>query len=198
MVYFRFFGNRLYQIDELEGTRMVIMTAKVSKRKLLLVALLLILAAVILVTCLKKADTPGQPDTAEEITQISTNEARIAFLAQFGWQVQPEPVQTQQVRVPDDPSEVFLRYNDLQLSQGYDLLDYSGKTLTRYVYQITNYPGQDGVYFATLLICNDRVVGGDVASSRQNGVMHGFAMPEAKETSAAPAAGEAAVSEILS
>ena len=76
----------------------------------------------------------------------------MAFLEQFGWTVAEEPVQTQKVRVPEDPSEVFLRYNDLQLSQGYDLLSYSGKTLTRYVYQITNYPGTDGVYFATLLV----------------------------------------------
>ena len=129
---------------------MVIMTAKVSKRKILLIGLLIILAVVVLITCL-----------------------------------QQEPVQTQQVRVPEDPSEVFLRYNDLQQSQGYDLLSYSGKTLTRYVYQITNYPGSDGVYFATLLIYNDSVVGGDVASSRQNGVMHGFSMPAAQPSSGA-------------
>ena len=165
---------------------MVIMTAKVSKRKLLLIGLLIILAVVLLITCLKKSsgsDTP--PDTAEEITEVATNEARVAFLEQFGWEVQQEPVQTQQVRVPEDPSEVFLRYNDLQQSQGYDLLSYSGNTLTRYVYQITNYPGSDGVYFATLLIYNDSVVGGDVASSRQNGVMHGFSMPAAQPSSGA-------------
>ena len=125
---------------------MVIMTAKVSKRKMLLVLLLLVLAAAVLITCLKRADTPDtSQDTAEEIAEVATNEARVAFLEQFGWTVAEEPVQTQKVRVPEDPSEVFLRYNDLQLSQGYDLLSYSGKTLTRYVYQITNYPGTDGV-----------------------------------------------------
>ena len=99
---------------------MVIMTAKVSKRKILLIGLLIILAVVVLITCLKKSsgsDTP--PDTAEEITEVATNEARVAFLEQFGWEVQTEPVQTQQVRVPEDPSEVFLRYNDLQQSQGW-------------------------------------------------------------------------------
>ena len=37
---------------------MVIMTAKVSKRKMLLVLLLLVLAAAVLITCLKRADTP--------------------------------------------------------------------------------------------------------------------------------------------
>ena len=166
---------------------MVIMTAKVSKRKIILVVLLLILAAAVLVTCLKKSGSPEpSQDSAEEITEVRTNEARVAFLEQFGWSVQPEPVQTQQVRVPEEPSEVFLRYNDLQISQGYDLLSLSGKTLTRYVYQITNYPGTDGVYFATLLIYNDSVVGGDVASSRQNGVMHGFAMPQAGQSALAP------------
>lgn len=107
---------------------MVIMTAKVSKRKMLLVLLLLVLAAAVLITCLKRADTPDtSQDTAEEIAEVATNEARVAFLEQFGWTVAEEPVQTQKVRVPEDPSEVFLRYNDLQLSQGYDLLSYSGK-----------------------------------------------------------------------
>ena len=178
---------------------MVIMTAKVSKRKILLVLALLIIAAAVLVTCLKKAGAPdAEPETAEEITEISTNEARVAFLEQFGWTVAQEPVQTQQVRVPEEPSEVFLRYNDLQLSQGYDLLAYSGKTLTRYVYQITNYPGADGVYFATLLIYNDSVVGGDVASSRQNGVMHGFSMPAAQTTGLIPAETDENFSDILS
>ncbi len=67
---------------------MVIMTAKVSKRKILLIGLLIILAVVLLITCLKKSsgsDTP--PDTAEEITEVATNEARVAFLEQFGWEV---------------------------------------------------------------------------------------------------------------
>ena len=178
---------------------MVIMTAKVSKQKILIVLLLLILAAVILVTCLKKSGaSKPSPQTCEEISQAATNEARVAFLEQFGWQLQPEPVQTQQVRVPEEPSEVFLRYNDLQISQGYDLLSLSGKTLTRYVYQITNYPGSDGVYFATLLIYDGTVVGGDVASSRQNGVMHGFSMPAAQPSSLAHLAGGEEISDILS
>ena len=78
-----------------------------------------------------------------------TNEARIAFLAEYGWEVSAEPVQTQQVRVPEEPGEVFLRYNELQVSQGYDLLQYSGQELTRYVYQVTNYPDSSGTYYAT-------------------------------------------------
>ena len=88
-----------------------------------------------------------------------------------------EPVQTQEVRVPTEPNEVFQRYNDLQISQGYDLTQYSGKTIRRYVYSIENYPGGEGAYYATVLVYKNDVIGGDVSSAAQNGVMHSFAMP---------------------
>ena len=156
---------------------MVIMTAKVPKRRLLLIVLLLIAAAVVLALCLRGAGGETEKP-AKTGTQGATNEARIAFLESYGWQVEPEPVKTQQVIVPADPSEVFLRYNELQLSQGYDLLQYSGKELTRYVYRITNYPDESGVYYATLLVKDGQVVGADVASSAKTGVMHGLKMPE--------------------
>ena len=95
-----------------------------------------------------------------------------------------EPKQTQEVRIPTDPSDVIERYNDLQLAQGFDLHDYAGKTVRRYVYEIENYPGGDGQYYATLLICKGAVIGGDVCAAEKGGVMHGFAMPEAAKTAA--------------
>ena len=144
---------------------MVIMTAKVPKRRLLLIVLLLIAAAVVLALCLHGAGSETEKPTKSS-AQGATNEARIAFLEGYGWQVEPEPVKTQQVTVPADPSEVFLRYNELQVSQGYDLLQYSGEELTRYVYH------------ATLLVKDGQIVGADVASSAKTGVMHGLKMPE--------------------
>mgnify|MGYP000851248541 CR=1 FL=1 len=156
---------------------MVIMTAKVPKRRLLLIVLLLIAAAVVLALCLRGAGGETEKP-AKTGTQGATNEARIAFLESYGWQVEPEPVKTQQVTVPADPSEVFLRYNELQISQGYDLTQYSGKTLRRYVYTVTNYPAADGgPYYATVLVYKNEVAGGDVCSAAQNGVMHSFTMP---------------------
>ena len=151
---------------------MVIMTAKVPKRRLLLIVLLLIAAAVVLALCLHGAGSETEKPTKSS-AQGATNEARIAFLEGYGWQVK-----TQQVTVPADPSEVFLRYNELQVSQGYDLLQYSGEELTRYVYRITNYPDEASVYYATLLVKDGQIVGADVASSAKTGVMHGLKMPE--------------------
>ena len=156
---------------------MVIMTAKVPKRRILLVVLLLLAAAVVLALCLGGAKHGGEKPQRTD-AKGGTNEARIAFLAEYGWEVSAEPVQTQQVRVPEEPGEVFLRYNELQISQGYDLTQYSGKTLRRYVYTVTNYPAADGgPYYATVLVYKNEVAGGDVCSAAQNGVMHSFTMP---------------------
>ena len=154
---------------------MVIMTAKVPKRKVLVIALVVLAAVLVLTLCLRGANS-GADGTEKADAQGQTNESRVAFLAGFGWQVEPEPVQTQQVRVPTEPGEVFLRYNELQISQGYDLLQFSGNELTRYVYRITNYPAE-GSYYATLLVRDGEIVGADVASSAKDGVMHGLNMP---------------------
>ena len=150
---------------------MIVMTAKVSKKRLLLIGVLL-LAAIVLFLCMRGANSGA--DAPETKAQGDTNEARVEFLAGFGWEVDETPVQTQQVRVPEEPGEVFLRYNDLQKSQGYDLMQYSGQTLSRYVYRITNYPDSEGTYYATLLVKDDAIVGADISSSAKDGVMHGL------------------------
>lgn len=143
---------------------MVMVTAKLSKQKLLLIAALLVAVVVVLCLCLHGSGNSSEtPDTAQEpvAVDVKTNEGRVAFLASFGWEVAEEPVQTQEVRVPTEPNEVFQRYNELQISQGYDLTQYSGKTLRRYVYTVTNYPAADGgPYYATVLVYKNEVAGG--------------------------------------
>ena len=99
---------------------MVIMTAKVPKRRLLLIVLLLIAAAVVLALCLHgaggEAERPAKSDA-----QGATNEARVAFLEGFGWQVEPEPVETLSLTLPKELEEPYLSYNVLQRAQGFDL-----------------------------------------------------------------------------
>lgn len=175
------FGMEEYTMPGEKELVMVMVTAKLSKQKLLLIAALLVVVVVVLCLCLHGSGNSSEtPDTAQEpvAVDVKTNEGRVAFLASFGWEVAEEPVQTQEVRVPTEPNEVFQRYNELQISQGYDLTQYSGKTLRRYVYTVTNYPAADGgPYYATVLVYKNEVAGGDVCSAAQNGVMHSFTMP---------------------
>ena len=162
---------------------MVIMTAKVSKSKLIAIALIVLVAIILLVVCLtnsgKSSSAPAAENTAQAApSELKTNDDRVAYLATYGWEVAQEPVQTQEVRIPTEPSEVFERYNDLQISQGFDLHNYAGKSVKRYVYQISNYPDTEDTYYATLLVYKNAVIGGDVSSSAQGGVMHSLCMPK--------------------
>lgn len=154
---------------------MFVLTAKLSKTKLLAAGVVLI-AAIVLIVLLA---TGGGESTPTDTAPIgNTNDDRVAYLATFGWSVNAEPVQTQKVRIPDtSDNKVFARYNDLQKSQGFDLTDYSGKEVMRYVYEILNYPDASEPVYASVLVYDGRVIGGDITDTAPNGVIHGFAMP---------------------
>lgn len=123
-----------------------------------------------------------QPVSAEPVEQTQTitydkirsNEDRIAFLSQFGWQVEPTPTESTTVTIPAEFDKVFASYNELQRRQGLDLSGYASRTVERYTYKITNYEGYDGTVQANLLISRGRVIGGDVCSADINGFIHGF------------------------
>ncbi len=157
---------------------MVVLTAKVSKGKL--VAILLVIAvAVALLVVLSSGAGQGAADTAETtVTAIESNDDRVAYLQSMGWQVDETPVESQEVRIPAQLPEVLARYNELQQSQGFDLRSYAGKTVKRYVYQVLNYPDTTDSYYATLLVYQDQVIGGDVAAASQDGIMQGLQYPE--------------------
>ena len=115
---------------------------------------------------------------------MSSNDGRVQFLKDFGWEVSASPTQSGQVRIPEDASEIFDRYNALQKSQGYDLSQYAGKNVMRYVYKVNNYPGATDPVYATLLVYKDQVIGGDVTNTAATGVVQGFRMPNAPQTEA--------------
>ncbi len=157
---------------------MMIVSAKVSKRKLLtgLIAAVGIIA--LLVVLCSKADAAAENPAQEaaDSGKAATNEERLAFLRSFGWEVAQTPTETQEVRIPEEFNDVFTRYNELQQSMGYDLTQYAGKAVKRYVYRIDNHPkGPD--HFATVLIYKNEIIGGDVTGTGQGGTIHGFAMP---------------------
>lgn len=106
--------------------------------------------------------------------KIKTNEDRIAFLRQFGWEVEEAPLEEAEVTLPEEFDKVFTGYNELQKKQGLDLTRYKRKKMMRYTYKITNYEGYDGVVYANILVKGKRVVGGDICSEDTNGFIHGF------------------------
>ena len=143
---------------------MLIFTTRFSKKKAVLIAILLglVIAAVILFLGRGPAEETPAP-------QLLTNEDRVSYLQSLGWEVQPEPIETLQFLLPEELEEPYRSYNELQLSQGFDLTNCCGKQVSRCTYTVTNYPGQPKGVQANLYICEDTPVAGDVCSSGARG-----------------------------
>ena len=158
---------------------MLIVTAKVPRRKLALGAALAALAC-----CCAVALNLGVGDSREASASglsdpkgVKSNEDRVEYLAGYGWEVAPEPIATQELLIPEEMDGSYDEYLALQSQQGFDLTRYAGKRVKRYTYEITNYPtGETGVQ-ANLLIYKNTVIGGEVLSPQLDGFLHGLAMP---------------------
>lgn len=103
---------------------------------------------------------------------VSAEEAA-DFLKKYGWEVDPNNVHTQQTVIPKEFSEVYERYNAIQLKQGYDLSKYKGEQAVQYTFVVTNYKDYDFVE-AHVLTWGGRVIGGDLCSTELNGFMCGL------------------------
>ena len=168
---------------------MMVMTAKVDFKKVMLA--LAAVAALVLALILLFGGEQQPATTQTAAPAASSNDGRVKFLTDFGWDVTTSPVESSQVKIPEETSEVFDRYNTLQKSQGYDLSKFAGKKVMRYVYKINNYPGTTEPVYATLLVHKNEIIGGDVTDTAAKGHIRGFKMPEgiSKPTeSTAPAA----------
>ena len=150
---------------------MMFMTAKVDLKKVLILlgVIALLIVGVIWFT-------GGEGDTPTAAASPATNDGRVEFLKGFGWEVAASPVESSQVKIPRETTAVFDRYNQLQKNQGYDLSQYAGKNVMRFVYKITNYPGATDPVYATVLVHKNKVIGGDITDTAAKGKIQGFQM----------------------
>ena len=113
--------------------------------------------------------------------KASDAQERIAFLSQYGWDINEDPIEVTEVIIPTQFNDTYTKYNELQKDQGMDLEPYKGLRVKKWIYEIKNYPGyptDNSPIRATLLIYDGLVIGGDVSNFELNGFMQGFAYPE--------------------
>ena len=147
------------------------LTAKVDVKKIV-IAVVAVLALILGLVAL----LGGGEKTAETAAPgASDNGARVEFLKSQGWEVKTSPKESGQVRIPQSATDVYRRYNDLQKSQGYDLTVYAGKTVMRYVYEVTNYPDATEPVYATILVYKNQIIGGDITDTSPKGTIRGLA-----------------------
>ncbi len=156
---------------------MFIYSLRASTLKFFAVACVALASLITLIAFVPTLGADSQTVSGEvkiDYTGIKTNDDRVRFLSQFGWEVKPEAVESEEVTIPAEFDKIFMGYNEIQKRQGLDLSDYKKKKVMRYTYEVTNYEGADGVVYANLLVYRNRVIGGDICSADVKGFIHGF------------------------
>ena len=144
---------------------MFVLTTRLRKKRAILVgvlAILLIAGGLLWRGLSREAEAP-------EETVLRDNEDRIAYLKELGWEVDEEPVESMELELPEELTGSYAAYNELQLAQGFDLRDYLGKGVSRWTYQVRNYPDRPEDVQLNLYLCEDRPIAGDIIAGGEGG-----------------------------
>lgn len=146
----------------------------------------LILIGIVLLAGAFHAKSQLSDKSADTVLYVRDSKGGAKYLAQFGWQVEEPAKSAEQVVIPRVFSEVFEKYNELQLEQGYDLSQYCGLEVTLYTYKVLNHDSGSDVV-AQLYVYNGSVVGADIHSTELDGFMCGIRSAAGQKTAAAAA-----------
>lgn len=155
---------------------MFVVSVKAKRKNILLVLFLILVLVLVAVTAVfihgsgSKATMGGQKYNLK----AESNDDRIVFLTQFGWEVTEEPIEIREVTIPATFNEVYEKYNALQKEQGLDLTRYAGKICKQWIYQVNNATDEGAPVRATMLVYSGKVIGGDISSTPIDGSMCGF------------------------
>lgn len=147
----------------------------ITRRRMALMSLalgLVIGSALLLVGCFG-----GDKET--EVITAATNEERVAYLEALGWQVEPQPIETLDLQLPEKLEGEWDAYAKLQKGQGLPFSDFAGQAVKRYTYTVTNYPEIPQGVQANLYLWGDQIIGGDVIFTGQGGFQMDLAFPKA-------------------
>lgn len=152
--------------------RLFVFSVKTSKKQIISLILCVVMLIAILVVV---AVWPSSEASAQIYQPVSARDdvERVGFLRSLGYEVDAASAEVREVLIPDEFDEVFSKYNDVQQTAGMDLEPYRGRRMKCWTYEITNYPDDSSV-LAHLYVYNDKIVGGDVASTSVDGFMRGL------------------------
>ncbi len=134
----------------------------VFTRKNLAVILAVIIAVFILIGQFLSLESVG--------IDASTNAKRVLFLQGLGYEVDETATEIKDIVIPENFSAVYEKYNNLQKQAGFDLEKYRGKSAKVYSYSLQD----DNEQQIHLIVCEDKIIGGDIAHLKIDGNMTGL------------------------
>ncbi len=137
-------------------------------KKYIILSLVILALSVLLVVNLTALKHAKKTDSA---VQSITEDFSVAdYIESFGPVIDRNACQIDEVTVPFEFGEVYNSYNQIQISQGFDLLQYKGVVLKRYTYPVLNFPEGNNVY-VEVLIYSGSVVAADIYSTDLDGFL---------------------------
>lgn len=164
---------------------MIILTARVPKKRLLAGTVSVLCCGVVVITALILSLGGRAVTASAEVRGIRSNNDRLAYLTGLGWQVSEQPISTEELLIPNVFDDTYADYLALQSEQGFDLTQYCGKRVKRYTYTVSNHPTGEADVQIALLIYKNRVIGGQVQSA-SGSFLHSLAMPESAASQPSP------------
>ncbi len=147
---------------------MQVITFKAKPKTLF--GIVLALTGIIVIVLTFTGNHLGKEVNGKSQIPCATAEERNAYLTSLGYTFE-EPPEEKEITIPEEFSQVYVDYNDIQKQQGFDLTPYKGKTATIYKYTITNYK-DDAHIIADLLVENGVLIGADLCNpDAENGFL---------------------------
>lgn len=151
---------------------MKMLTLKLTPKRIFGIVLLLVGIIVISVTFVSNHTSKAQSVSA--VISAKTDSERRAYLSKYGYKLASDCEQ-KEITIPKKWNDVYNSYNQIQKNQGFDLTDYKGQKATLYTYTVTNYKGKGDCIVADMLVCEGKLIGGDICNpSAKDGFLVGF------------------------
>ena len=96
----------------------------------------------------------------------STHAKRMVYAKSLNLSLDEEKITSKETVIPTEFGAVYSEYNEIQKQAGFNLKNYKGKTVTVYSCPLT-----DKKRTLTLIVCNGKIIGGDIAEISANGKM---------------------------
>lgn len=137
-------------------------TISVSGRKLTALSAMCFLVFLGVCLLMLRATAPDTVSIGGEPYPLSAEDSGDieSFISECGYTA-VELAEDARITVPKTWNDVYSGYNELQLSQGFDLTPYKGREARRLVYSLA-----DGASYAELLVCDGRIVAAHRCSMR--------------------------------
>lgn len=112
-----------------------------------------IISAVMLFIPKKSAENTNPPSTA---VSASTVAERLEYFASHGWEA--EEIGSRRIIIPQNFSDSYEEYAEIQDKQGLPLRKYAGKEAEIFTYNIKNYSPESKNLLAELIVCDSIAV----------------------------------------